>query len=79
MSVAPIKTTCGSYHLYIALDGKQRETTMRINRTEEGGGNFVAPLAAIRLAISLALWGLEVLSERESGAHSVPKDGWNGL
>jgi hypothetical protein len=45
VSVAPIKTACGAFHVYVALAGKQRVTTMKIYRTEEGGGNFVAPLA----------------------------------
>jgi len=45
VSIAPIKTACGSYHAYVSLAGKQRTTTMTIYRTEEGGGNFVAPLA----------------------------------
>ena len=45
VSIAPIKTTCGDFHVYVTLGGKQRVTTMNINRTQEGGGNFVAPLA----------------------------------
>jgi hypothetical protein len=45
VSIAPIKTTCGSFHVYARLGGKQRVTTMSIYRTQEGGGNFVAPLA----------------------------------
>jgi hypothetical protein len=45
VSIAPVKTACGSYHVYVTLAGKQRVTTMRINRTQEGGGNFIAPLA----------------------------------
>jgi hypothetical protein len=45
VSVAPIQTSCGAYHVYVTLAGKQRETTMRIFRTQEGGGHFVAPLA----------------------------------
>lgn len=44
-SIAPIKTSCGAFHAYVSLAGKQRVTTMRIQRTEEGGGTFVAPLA----------------------------------
>jgi hypothetical protein len=44
-SVAPIKTGCGAFHVYVTLAGSQRITTMRIDRTEEGGGTFVAPLA----------------------------------
>jgi hypothetical protein len=45
VSIEPIKTGCGAYHVYVTLAGPQRATTMRINRTEEKGGNFVAPLA----------------------------------
>lgn len=45
VSVAPIKTSCGAFHLYVSLDGPQRMTTMSIHRTQEGGGSFIAPLA----------------------------------
>lgn len=45
VSIAPLKTACGAYHVYVSLAGEQRETTMRIVRTEEGGGIFQAPLA----------------------------------
>lgn len=45
VSVAPVKTACGAYHLYVSLAGKQRVTTMKILRTQEGGGTFTAPLA----------------------------------
>jgi len=45
VSTAPVKTACGAYHVYVSLAGKQRVTTMKILRTEEGGGNFIAPLA----------------------------------
>lgn len=45
-SIAPVKTSCGAFHAYVTLDGKQRVTTMKINRTQEGGGIFAAPLAA---------------------------------
>jgi len=45
VSIAPIKTTCGAFHVYVTLNGRQRATTMSIFRTQEGGGNFVAPLA----------------------------------
>jgi hypothetical protein len=45
VSIVPIKTSCGSFHVYVSLDGKQRVTTMNILHTQEGGGNFVAPLA----------------------------------
>ena len=45
VSIAPIKTSCGAFHVYVSLGGKQRVTTMDIYRTQEAGGNFVAPLA----------------------------------
>jgi hypothetical protein len=51
VSVAPVKTACGAFHVHASLAGKQRETMMSIYRTEEGGGNFVAPLAVnVRLS-----------------------------
>lgn len=45
-STAPIKTSCGAFHAYVSLAGRQRVTTMLIHRMQEGGGSFVAPLAA---------------------------------
>jgi len=45
VSTAPIKTACGAFHVYVSLGGKQRVMTMNIYRSQEGGGNFVAPLA----------------------------------
>jgi len=44
-SIRPIATACGSYHVYVNLADRQRETTMKIVRTSELGGNFIAPLA----------------------------------
>ena len=45
VSVAPIKTACGAFHVYVSLAGEQPTTTMRIFRTHKNGGSFVAPLA----------------------------------
>jgi hypothetical protein len=45
VSINPIKTSCGAFHVYVKLDGPQRVTTMKIYRTEQDGGHFVAPLA----------------------------------
>lgn len=45
VSIAPIRTSCGDFHVYVTLAGKQRVTTMRIQRTQQLGGNFFAPLA----------------------------------
>ncbi len=44
-SIRPIHTACGDFHAYVTLADRQRETTMKIYRTSEQGGNFVAPLA----------------------------------
>jgi len=46
VSSAPIKTSCGAFHLYVTLDGKQPVTKMRIDRSRPNGGSFHAPLAA---------------------------------
>jgi len=45
VSVTPIKTACGAFHVYVSLAGPQRTTTMKVYRTEKNGGSFVAPLA----------------------------------
>jgi hypothetical protein len=45
VSIAPVKTTCGAFHVYLSLAGKQRVTQMTILRTQENGGDFLAPLA----------------------------------
>ena len=45
VSIAPIKTSCGAFHAYVSLAGRQRVTSMKILRTQEGGGTFAAPLA----------------------------------
>jgi hypothetical protein len=45
VSVAPLKTACGAFHVYVTLAGEQRETMMRIVQTEKAGGSFYAPLA----------------------------------
>jgi hypothetical protein len=45
VSIAPIQTACGAYHAYVTLAGNQRVTSMKIYRTQAGGGHFVAPLA----------------------------------
>jgi hypothetical protein len=51
VSISPIKTACGAFNVYVSLRGEQRVTTMKILRTEAGGGSFVAPLAVdVRLA-----------------------------
>jgi hypothetical protein len=46
VSIAPIQSSCGAFHVYITLDGKQPITKMWIHRSEADGGSFRAPLAA---------------------------------
>lgn len=45
VSITPISTSCGAFHVYVSLGGPQRVTKMNIHRTHEGGGSFAAPLA----------------------------------
>jgi len=45
VSIAPLKTSCGAFHTYISLSGKQRVTTMNLQRTQAGGGSFTVPVA----------------------------------
>jgi hypothetical protein len=45
VSIAPVRTACGDFHVYVTLTEKQRITTMRIQRTQKRGGDFFAPLA----------------------------------
>jgi len=70
VSVAPVKTACGAYHVYVSLAGKQRETTMRIYRTQEDGGNFVAPLA-----VDARLSFIPVKPSRQKGARRLELTG----
>lgn len=44
-SVEPFDSGCGLYNAYVRLDGEQQQTEMRIVRTMEMGGYFIAPLA----------------------------------
>ena len=44
VSTAPIRTSCGAFHVYLSLAGKQQVTTMRIQRTHQRGGSFEAPI-----------------------------------
>jgi len=66
VSVAPIKTSCGAFHVYVSLGGPQRVTMMTLNRTQEGGGDFVAPLA-----ISARMTFISVKPARNKGARKL--------
>jgi hypothetical protein len=69
-SIAPIKTSCGAFHVYVSLDGKQRVTTLHILRTQEGGGNFVAPLA-----VDTLMTFIPVKPARSKGARKLELKG----
>ncbi|HZF10224.1 MAG TPA: hypothetical protein VFE33_15655 [Thermoanaerobaculia bacterium] len=43
-SVKPIETRCGRYDVTSSLAGAQPMTTMRIRKTSDGGGTYIAPL-----------------------------------
>jgi hypothetical protein len=45
VSIAPIRTSCGDFHVYVRLADKQRIATMHIDRTSPRGGTFSAPVA----------------------------------
>lgn len=70
VSIAPIKTACGTFHVYVYLGGKQRVTTMNIYRTQEGGGNFVAPLA-----VNAHMTFIPVKPGRNKAARKLELDG----
>ncbi len=44
-SVKPIETRCGRYNVTSSLAGAQPTTTMRILKTSDGGGTYIAPLS----------------------------------
>ena len=70
VSITPIKPACGSFHVYVSLGGEQRVTTMNIYRTQEGGGNFVAPLA-----VNARLTFIPVKPGRNKAARKLALDG----
>lgn len=45
VSIDPIKTTCGAFHVYVSLANGQRITQMSLLRSGDEGGQFAAPLA----------------------------------
>ncbi len=73
VSSDPIRTACGAYHLYVTLDGEQRETTMQISRTHRNGGTFVAPLSVdVRLRFVPVAAGPRAQSLGLSGSFTFP-------
>jgi hypothetical protein len=70
VSIAPLKTACGAFHVYLSLSGQQRVTTMTILRTQESGGTFVAPLA-----VDAKLTFIPVKPTRTRGARKLELTG----
>lgn len=70
VSIAPIKTACGAFHVYLSLGGKQRVTKMTILRTQESGGDFFAPLA-----VDVKMTFIPVKPARNKGARKLELTG----
>ena len=70
VSIAPIKTACGAFHVYVSLADQQRVTIMHIDRTREDGGNFVAPLA-----VDVRMTFIPVKPARSQGARKLELKG----
>jgi len=70
VSIAPIKTACGAFHVYASLTDKQQVTTMRIFRTQKDGGSFVAPLA-----VNMRLSFIPVKPPRNKNSHRLELTG----
>jgi hypothetical protein len=70
VSIAPVKTACGAFHLYLSLNGKQGVTTMTILRTQERGGDFLAPLA-----VNVKMTFIPVKPARNQGARKLELTG----
>ncbi|HYO11732.1 MAG TPA: hypothetical protein VE685_00880 [Thermoanaerobaculia bacterium] len=69
-SIAPIKTACGAFHVYLSLHGQQRVTKMTILRTQESGGDFIAPLA-----VDVKMTFIPVKPARTRGARKLELTG----
>lgn len=68
-SVDPIKTACGSFKVRVVLDGPQPITSMRIVRTGEYGGRFLARLTVRAKFVFTPVSGLG--KQLELPAHEI--------
>lgn len=87
VSIEPLQTSCGAFHVYATLNGDQRSTTMYIYRENERGGTFVAPLAVDARMRFVPVTGspsrpLELTGSFNLGSSridwSIPKRRWFG-
>ncbi len=74
VSVTPIKSSCGAYHVYITLDGKQPITKMRIHRSQADGGSFHAPLAANMRLTFVPVRGTNPRKLAAQGKDRIPRE-----
>jgi hypothetical protein len=73
VSIAPIRTSCGDFHLYVRLADKQRVTTMRIDRTSPRGGTFSAPVAVDARMSFVPVKGRSVRKLELAGSFNLPQ------
>jgi len=67
-SVKPIDTGCGLYDVTASLAGRQPITTMKIRKTSQGGGSYIAPL---ELNVKLVFTPVSGKGERRELFHHV--------
>jgi hypothetical protein len=79
VSIAPVRTSCGSFNVRVSLDGSQPVTRMRIFREGEDGGRFLAPLALrARLTFSpVSGRGREIEIVRDVRFDANPRNRWS--
>ncbi len=77
VSLEPLKTSCGSFNVFVSLAPNQRTTLMHIYRANELGGTFAAPLAvdvkmSFRPVSGVAAKSLELLGNFTFPAVAIP-------
>jgi hypothetical protein len=73
VSIAPIRTSCGDFHVYVRLADRQRVTTMRIDRTSPRGGTFSAPVAVDARMSFVPVKGRSVRKLELTGSFNLPQ------
>lgn len=72
VSIAPVRTSCGDFHVYVSLAGQQRITMMRIQRTQQLGGSFSAPLAVDARMTFVPVQGRNLRKLELTGSFTFP-------
>lgn len=73
VSISPIRTSCGAFHVYVRLADRQRVTTMRIDRTNPRGGTFSAPVAVDALLSFVPVRGRNPRKLEMAGSFNLPQ------